>query len=130
LVILFSLHLLTLITKQNNISCIKDYFSTYSILQVSEMPVFLLAYDLVNEARSGEYDALYNELDRLEAQRVQDSVWLVSLNYAVVEVKDHFATFMDGDDKLWVTKLRSRQFTFTKANSGTNGWLKENPPET
>ena len=70
------------------------------------MPVFLLAYDLVNETRSGEYDALNNDLDRLEAQRVQDSVWLVSLNYGVVEVKDHFATFMDGDDKLWVTKLR------------------------
>jgi hypothetical protein len=87
-----------LITKQNNISRIKDYFSTWFILQESEMPVFLLAYDLANETRSGEYDALYNELDRLEAQRVQDSVWLVSLNYGVVEVKDHFATFMDGDD--------------------------------
>ena len=93
------------------------------------MSVFLLAYDLVNERGSHDYQPLWDELKRLDAHRVQDSLWLISLTNTPVEVKGHFAEFMDGDDKLWVTKLRKNQFTFTKANGGTNDWLKENPPE-
>lgn len=93
------------------------------------MPVYLVAYDLVDEARSSfSYQPLWDELRRLDAHRVQYSLWLVTLSNTPREVADHFKQFMDRNDRVWVSTVRKSEYWFANAMSGTNKWLEQNPP--
>lgn len=92
------------------------------------MAVFLLAYDLRNEAGSHNYEPLWDELNRLKAQRTQDSLWLINLNNSPTEVLEHFKGFVDGDDRLWITEILKGRHTFVNAKAGTNAWLGESLP--
>ena len=92
------------------------------------MTVYLLTYDLVNETGGYDYQTLWDELNRLEAQKTQYSVWLVNLNNTPREVHNHFKQFVDSDDRLWVTRLRPNEYTYSNAIKGTNDWLSKNPP--
>lgn len=93
------------------------------------MSIYLVSYDLVNENSSHDYKPLYKRLKELNAHRVLYSQWLANLNNTPAEVRDHFKSFMDKDDRIWVTKTRKGEYTFSNAMGGTNDWLKENPPE-
>ncbi len=93
------------------------------------MAIYLFAYDLVNESKgSFDYQPLWNELKRLGAHRTQYSLWLLSANNTAKEVVEHLAKFVDRDDRLWATSVRSGQHWYTNAMSGTNNWLGSNPP--
>jgi CRISPR-associated endonuclease Cas2 len=95
------------------------------------MSVYLVAYDLVDEKKNAfhDYEKLWAELKKLGAHRTQLSLWLVNLNNTPKEVADHFKTFMDENDRIWVTKLFKAQYHFINAIAGTNKWLEANPPE-
>lgn len=91
------------------------------------MAIYVFSYDLVNEAGSSvDYQKLYDELKRLNAHRVQESLWLINLSNTPKEVIEHFKGFTDSDDKLWVSTVRKNENWFTNAKSGTNKWLEEN----
>ncbi|HWR50752.1 MAG TPA: hypothetical protein VN428_06575 [Bryobacteraceae bacterium] len=93
------------------------------------MPVYLLAYDLIDEGRSSfSYQPLWDELRRLDAHRTQYSLWLVNLSNTSREVTEHFKQFVDQDDRLWVSEIRKSEHWFVNAMSGTNKWLERNPP--
>lgn len=93
------------------------------------MAIYILSYDLINEKGSKvDYQKLYDELERLKAHRVQDSIWLVNLDNTAKEVLEHVKGFIDSNDKLWVSSIRKGEHWYTNANSGTNKWLEENPP--
>ena len=88
------------------------------------MSVYLFAYNLINEKKGTfDYQPLWAELERLGAQRTQFSLWLLSADNTPKEVIDHFATFVDKDDRLWVAAVRRGQHWFTNAVVGTNKWL-------
>lgn len=94
------------------------------------MPVYLLAYDLVNEKRQTfDYNPLWNELKRLGARRTQYSLWLLSLKNPPKEVGEYFSRFVDKDDRLWITRIHPKDYWFTNAIGGTNAWLGENGPD-
>lgn len=94
------------------------------------MAVFLVAYDLINERQgTHDYQPLWEELKRLGAHRTQLSLWLVSANNTVVEVRQHFQRFVDNNDRIWVTRLHKGQYDYCNAIGGSNNWLRNNPPD-
>lgn len=93
------------------------------------MPIYVFTYDLRNESGSHDYKPLWDELDRLGAHRFQDSAWLINLTNTAKEVIEHFEAFTDSDDRLYASTLRKGQYWYRNAKSGTNDWLKENPPQ-
>ncbi|WP_281545232.1 hypothetical protein [Grimontia sp. SpTr1] len=93
------------------------------------MAIYILAYDLVNEqGNSSDYQELWDELERLDAHRVQDSLWLVNLDNTPKEVVEHFKRFTDTDDRIWVSSVRRNENWYLRAKAGTNSWLENNPP--
>lgn len=93
------------------------------------MPVFALAYDLVKERKGTfDYQPLWNELERLGGHRTQLSLWLVNLNNTPKEVVDHFKQYVDGDDRIFVSRMHRGDYHYANAISGTNDWLAKNPP--
>lgn len=93
------------------------------------MPVYVLAYDLINE-RSGthDYQPLWDELKRLGAHRTQLSLWLINLNNTPQQVVEHFQQFVDKDDRLFVNRMRPKEYYYVNAIPGTNNWLAKNAP--
>jgi hypothetical protein len=93
------------------------------------MPVFALAYDLINE-RSGthDYQPLWDELKRLGAHRTQLSLWLINLNNTPEEVVNHFRQFVDNDDRVFASRMRPNEYHYANATPGTNNWLANNKP--
>lgn len=65
---------------------------------------------------------------RLDAFRIQKSVWLINLDNSSREVKDHFKSYVDANDLLWVNEIFQEHYSFYQSRKGTNGWLDENPP--
>ena len=92
------------------------------------MTSFLLAYDLVNESGSHDYQPLWDELKKWGGQKTQYSLWLVADNSTAKAVHDHFKGFLDKDDRLWVAELVRNNY-YSNAISGTNKWIAENPPD-
>ncbi|PBB93233.1 CRISPR-associated protein Cas2 [Mesorhizobium sp. WSM3864] len=92
------------------------------------MTTFVLTYDLNKDETSEDYKELIDELKRLKAHKYQYSAWLINLSNTAKEVHDHFKSFMDKDDSLWVSELTKKNH-YSGAKSGTNQWLKDNPPE-
>lgn len=93
------------------------------------MAIYTFAYDLVNErGSSSDYQELWDELERLGAHRVQESLWLVNLNNTPKEVIEHFKNFTDENDRLFVSSVRKGENWYTNAKAGTNKWLEANPP--
>lgn len=95
------------------------------------MSVYLISYDLVDEKKNPQHDyqVLWDELKRLKAFRTNLSVWLISVDNTPNEILEHFKNFVDANDRIWITKLRKGQFTYTNAIAGTKKWLEGNPPE-
>lgn len=83
------------------------------------MAYFSITYQL-NEKK--DYPKLWDEFDRLNAVKVQNSQYFIDLDNTTKEVKNHFAEFVDEDDLLMVVKFTIRP-QFTKAKKGTNDWL-------
>jgi CRISPR-associated endonuclease Cas2 len=91
------------------------------------MTVYVVTYDLNKEESSADYKPLLDELRRLGCHRFQASAWLANLNNTSKEVHDHFKALMDSNDSLWVSRMNTAYF-YSAAKSGTNDWLKQNPP--
>lgn len=86
------------------------------------MPLFAISYDLIKRK---DYPRLWEEFERLGAHKPVLSLYLVNLDEAAIEVRDHFKQFIDDDDKLIVIEF-SKKPTFTRARQGTNAWIDEN----
>lgn len=93
------------------------------------MAIYLVAYDLVNESNTFDYQPLWNELARLGGHRTQYSLWLLNLSNTPKEVAEHLSGFLDRDDRLWVTRVRREDYWYFKAMAGTNNWITENRPD-
>jgi hypothetical protein len=92
------------------------------------MTIYLLTYDLTKKKPEFDYEILWDELKRLGAVRIQESVWLLNADNTAAELRDHFVSFIHDDDLLWISGVFKSWFAYTKARAGTNAWLKENPP--
>lgn len=89
------------------------------------MTTFVITYDLKTPGQ--DYQTLYDELNRLSAHRALESFWLLSVNNTAQEVHDHLKSFIDSNDSLFVAELTKNKH-YSGARSGTNDWLRANPP--
>jgi len=92
------------------------------------MTIYLLTYDLNKEASSSAYKPVWDELNRLGAHRVLESVWLVEVTNTAQELHNHFKPMLDSNDALLVTSFRKSEHWFSGVKPGTNDWLSKNPP--
>lgn len=90
---------------------------------LTEMAYFLVSYDLPKKGE-GDYQALWDEFDRIKGVKTQESVYLVELNNTQQEVLESFKTYIHKDDLLCVVEFQNRP-SYTKGLSGTNAWLTE-----
>lgn len=87
------------------------------------MTIYLMAYDLLNESGTHDYEPLWHELKALEAQSVQDGLWLLELNRSLAEAVHYFRAMLDGGDRLLITQLRDGEFFQSFSRRGTDDWL-------
>lgn len=67
------------------------------------MTVYVIAYDLRNEANNNGYDRLYKELGQLGAVRAEDSVWFV--NGSSHQLYERLKQYTDQNDFLMVSEI-------------------------
>lgn len=91
------------------------------------MTIYVVTYDLRKEETSEDYKTLIDEIERLGGHRYQKSAWLLNLSNTAKEAHDHFKKFVDENDRLWFSEFTSKHW-YT-AMTGTNDWIKRNPPE-
>jgi hypothetical protein len=83
--------------------------------------LFAISYDLIKRK---DYPQLWSELEQLGAHRPMRSFWLLEIKATTAELLKHLSRYIDEDDKLMVVEFVGRP-EFTKANAGTNAWIKE-----
>lgn len=67
------------------------------------MALYVLSYDLRNRR---DYQKMYDELARFNAMKVLESVWCFKrFNTNAGELRDHFSSFIDSDDRLFVAEI-------------------------
>jgi CRISPR-associated endonuclease Cas2 len=66
------------------------------------MSKFYVAYDLDKPGQN--YQNLWDELDSLGAQRVQDSVWVLKSDNTESEIRDTLKQHIDQNDRILVVK--------------------------
>ena len=71
------------------------------------MAKYLVTYDLVGtDETSADYKRLIKRIKGFPSHRkLQKSVWLVKTNKKAAEVRDILLSFMDDNDRLYVTKI-------------------------
>ena len=69
------------------------------------MALFYVAYDLDKPGQN--YPNLWDELDSLSAQRIQDSVWGLKYDGTHKELRDTLKQHIDKNDRLLVIESRS-----------------------
>lgn len=89
------------------------------------MTTYTVSYDLMKDK---DYTRLTNELNRLGGHKTQLSYWLVNVTSPTAKaLHDHLKGFVDKDDRLWINELTKNNY-YSNALSGTNDWMKANPP--
>lgn len=66
------------------------------------MALFYVAYDLDRPGQ--DYPELWEELESLGAQRVQESVWVLKSNKKTVELRDTLKRHIDQNDRILIIK--------------------------
>ena len=93
------------------------------------MTIYLMAYDLLNESGTHDYEPLWKELKAVEAQSVQDGLWMLELNRSLSETVHYFRPLLDSSDRLFITQLRDGQFAQNCSRRGTEDWLELRLPQ-
>lgn len=92
------------------------------------MATYLIAYDLIDEYGSQDYQPLYDALEARGCVRTQESIWLCSSDKTAKAVFNDLVELIDGNDRLWVAELTTNHY-YTRAVSGTNDFLKKYRPK-
>jgi hypothetical protein len=67
------------------------------------MKLFWIGYDLLQPGK--DYSRLTSELLRLGSRKMMLSDWILRGNYTAVSLRDHFAQFIDANDRLAVAEI-------------------------
>ena len=69
---------------------------------------YMICYDLA-DPESDDYEKLYEELDRLDAEPILESQWMIDIRAADAnKVKRHFMKLIDKDDSLLIIPFDRR----------------------
>ncbi|WP_371037316.1 hypothetical protein [Rhodosalinus sp. FB01] len=93
------------------------------------MAVFLLSYDLRNEAGHEYYHAFWAELSRLGAHRVLEGACMVNLNTENPrQVVETLKKLTDDSDRVVAVRMEPGNYWYLNAYPKTNDWLSRNAP--
>ena len=85
------------------------------------MGYFVVNYQLNKEGQN--YQALWDEFERLGSQKAQRTVYLVDCNLnQASDLLAHLRKFIDDNDMMLVTEMHSRPASF-RSYQGTKDWL-------
>ncbi len=88
------------------------------------MTAYIVTYDLHTVGQN--YDCLYEKLKSYGTWcRIQDSVWVVVTTVTASQIRDHLATCLDGNDKLFVARLTG-EAAWMAHSVEVSDWLKKN----
>ena len=92
------------------------------------MALFMISYDY-HKIRN--YQPLYDLLNRWNAARLLESLWLVELNAGAMAVRDAVKSVADADDAFAVIELEPSSGWATTAGVFTTGtdWLERHMPQ-
>ena len=90
------------------------------------MAFFVVTYDL-RKKDEFEYEELWNEFQRLDAVKYQESDYFLAADNTAEEIKDHFKQFIHEDDLLMVVEFEKKP-KYTKSLKGTNAWVDRHWP--
>lgn len=93
------------------------------------MTIYLMAYDLLNESGTHDYEPLWQELKAIEAQSVQDGLWMLEISRSLSETVQYFRPLLDSGDRLFITQLRDAEFFQSSSRRGTEDWLELRQPQ-
>jgi hypothetical protein len=85
------------------------------------MGYFNVTYDLIKKEES-EYQELWDELDRLDSVKYQDSAYLVDSSDTQKELLTRLEKYIHENDRLMITEFTKRP-SWTRALKGTSAWL-------
>jgi hypothetical protein len=85
------------------------------------MAFFVVTYDL-RKKDEFDYEKLWDEFNRLDTVKFQESDYFLSAANTTVEIRDHFKQFMHEDDLLMVVKFSERPMS-TRGLKGTADWI-------
>ncbi len=89
------------------------------------MNTYIVSYDLLSPDRN--YTALYSELTRMSAKRVLYSQWLVKSSWSAIQLKEHFSSYIDSNDRILVNAI-SRDYSWAGHNLITSNLERELEP--
>jgi hypothetical protein len=87
------------------------------------MAFFVVTYDL-RKKDEFDYEQLWDEFNRLDTVKFQESDYFLAAENTTTEIRDHFKQFMHEDDLLMVVKFSERPMS-TKGLKGTAAWISE-----
>lgn len=67
-------------------------------------------------------------LQKAGAHRTQQSLWLVRSERSAKALVEEYKGYLDGDDRVWVTKVPKGAYWYSNAIGGTNNWIAKYPP--
>lgn len=86
------------------------------------MTCYIISYDL---RKTRDYESLYSAIKSYSKwARITESTWAVVTSKSAVEIRDHLASVMDGDDRLFVVK--SGVEAAWRNSRCKNSWLQDN----
>lgn len=91
------------------------------------MAVFMLSYDLRQPGRN--YQALHNELKRLDSVRILESVWLLDVPQTASQLRDAVASYLDRNDGVLVVEITSSaMWAYINPIGSSGAWLQRKRP--
>jgi hypothetical protein len=99
------------------------------VVRGGAMTIYLMAYDLLNESGTHDYEPLWQELKAIEAQSVQDGLWMLEISRSLPETVQYFRPLLDSGDRLFITQLRDAEFFQSSSRRGTEDWLELRQPQ-
>lgn len=87
------------------------------------MPIFIVSYDISEENRD-EYEELWDQLDDLESQKVQKSVYLVAAKASQYALYERIKNQLGSGDKLLVAEI-TKLPSVSEKKININNWLRK-----
>lgn len=91
------------------------------------MNTFILAYDLY-DAEAYDYQVLIEQLEKMDSDHLQQSVWLVNWDGNTDKLLAHLAPFLSKDDSVFLGLLDKNDFSNYLGEKGKNITIIDSDP--
>lgn len=88
------------------------------------MKFYLISYDLIKDKN---YTRLIDQIKKIANGHCKplESLWIIGHNGAAKDIVDSLVSYVDSDDKLFVTQVTKDTAWTTSLDEDTRNWLKK-----